>query len=297
MKIWPWSDPHAELNPSNPHMFLDIEAPADADVIICAGDLTHADKMYDLTKKLTTILQLPMFYVPGNHDLYRQKTMEGAYREIERVSQASYSENWPHKFVNLHNKVIIAGDVRLIGHTLWTDFMMGLEHLNGSDLERELAYRFQEAPHVLRDYTLTWPEKPPHVLRPKKVLELNRQGVEFIRQALQKPFEGRTIIVTHHLPTPDCTPEVYRGGPNSKFNYLFANSTLAFGDILESDLAPDLWVCGHTHEAFDIEVGNGNTRIVCNPHGYGHETYNNGFVWDKVIDTDDLFPSPRRSFR
>jgi Icc-related predicted phosphoesterase len=32
---------------------------------------------------------------------------------------------------------------------------------------------------------------------------------------------------------------------------------------------PDLWVHGHVHESFDYHLS--DTRIICNPHGYGTE--------------------------
>lgn len=68
----------------------------------------------------------------------------------------------------------------------------------------------------------------------------------------------------------------------------FACSEHVFGDILDSDAAPSLWVCGHTHHPVDVTVG--RTRIVCNPHGYMRvrDERENGFRWDLVIDTEDL---------
>ena len=32
---------------------------------------------------------------------------------------------------------------------------------------------------------------------------------------------------------------------------------------------PALWVHGHVHNSSDYRIG--DTRIVCNPHGYGNE--------------------------
>ncbi|WP_353645077.1 hypothetical protein [Mesorhizobium sp. WSM2239] len=101
-------------------------------------------------------------------------------------------------------------------------------------------------------------------------------------------FDGKTVVVTHHLPHPDCTPAIYRDSRHSDANHLFANSEVLFGDILHSDAAPSLWVCGHTHHPVDVMVG--RTRIICNPRGYlkRPDERDNGFRWDLVINTEDL---------
>lgn len=108
------------------------------------------------------------------------------------------------------------------------------------------------------------------------------------RPQLATPFDGRKIVVTHHLPYPDCTPEFYRGGRHSDANHLFANSAELFGDLFVSDAAPELWNCGHTHHPSDITVG--RTRIVFNPRGYMRvrNERENGFRWNLVINTEDL---------
>src|SRR5690606_22539701 len=118
---------------------------------------------------------------------------------------------------------------------------------------------------------------------PDHMLNLHRSNATYIRQKLSETFDGRTIVLTHHMPHPECTPPIYANAPG---NYLFACGADAFDDILHSELAPDLWICGHTHYAFDIQVG--RSRIICNPHGYGWEQRRNGFRWDWVIDTDDI---------
>ena len=51
---------------------------------------------------------------------------------------------------------------------------------------------------------------------------------------------------------------------------------------LIEDRGPDLWVHGHVHDSLDYEVG--DTRIVCNPRGYGTE--NPAFDPSLVIEVD-----------
>ena len=50
-----------------------------------------------------------------------------------------------------------------------------------------------------------------------------------------------------------------------------------------ADMENTTWLFGHTHDAMDFELG--NTRLVCNPHGYygSSEPGTNGFDPFKTI--------------
>ena len=43
----------------------------------------------------------------------------------------------------------------------------------------------------------------------------------------------------------------------------------------------DLWLYGHTHTSKDFYEG--NTRLVCNPRGYGPEN-KHGFIKDLIVE-------------
>jgi len=118
---------------------------------------------------------------------------------------------------------------------------------------------------------------------PEDMLNLHHSNADYIRRKLSEPFNGGKVIVTHHMPHPDCTPPAYAG---MKANFLFACDEAAFDEILHSDNAPNLWICGDTHHAFDIRSG--RSRIICNPYGYQFEHGRNEFKWDLVIDTNAI---------
>lgn len=278
MKLWIWSDLHTERNPSNIWTLNGVEPPAGADIIVCAGDLAHAGDWHWLAKQLVEIFDMPIILVPGNHEFYKQDTMEVALDAMLDVERQSIKEGWKHPVYVLHRKTIILDDVRFVGATGWVDFKPGLEDLAAEQRDIEMMYRFREAPSVLNDFRLIWPEKTPSGLRPSQMLDMHEADREYIIGELQKPFDGSTVVVTHHLPHPDCIVEAYRGEPESRVNYLFANSQDAFSDVMHSDMAPALWICGHTHEVVDVSIG--NTRVACNPHGYDYEYGKNGFDWN-----------------
>jgi hypothetical protein len=97
-------------------------------------------------------------------------------------------------------------------------------------------------------------------------------------QGLETAFPDRTVL--NDL-------SIAFSGSLKPANYLFACSEHVFGDLLDSDAAPAIWVCGHTHHPVDVTVG--RTRIVCNPRGYMRVRASaRRLRWDLIIDTEDL---------
>lgn len=142
----------------------------------------------------------------------------------------------------------------------------------------DLPQRLHEAREVLNDFRAIHMGNSKR-FKPDDMLNLHNSNADYIERKLSKPFDGSTVVLTHHMPHPDCTPAAYAG---MKANYLFACGEEAFDEILHAEIAPDLWICGHTHHAFDTKIG--RTRIVCNPYGYKWEQGRNGFRWDFVTN-------------
>lgn len=279
MRLWIWSDLHLEMQ----DISLPSRAPYGVDVIVCAGDLCYAPDVGRWAFDIVNRYDLPLIFVPGNHEYYwggsmaRSKPSDhGAMKEAAKASKS-----WRQPLILLDDEVAEIGGVLFIGGTLWVDFLMGLEK------EDDLRWRMTAASNQLADFSQIRLGSGQR-MSPQVMLGLNILTAGFIERELSIPFDGKKIVISHHLPHPDCTPEFYRAGRHSDANYLFANSAQLFGDILNSDVAPALWVCGHTHHPADVTVG--RTRIVCNPRGYlaFPNERNNGFRWDLVIDTEDL---------
>lgn len=74
----------------------------------------------------------------------------------------------------------------------------------------------------------------------------------------------KKIIVTHFTPSYMSVHPKWAG---SILNNYFSNNL----DDLILEYQPDVWIHGHTHDAFDYKIG--NTRILCNPLGYSFEYY------------------------
>ncbi|WP_395517527.1 metallophosphoesterase [Pseudorhizobium flavum] len=275
-KLWVFSDLHLEKQDVD----LPYERP-DADVIIIAGDLCHADQLMDTLSDISHRYQMPIVMVPGNHEFWSSGT-HSRDMASDRLMFAEINEaaaEWQYPCIILDGGSVIFHGVRFVGATLWTDYRDGLQD------EADFAWRLQEAFHLNPDH-LKINGSGGKPITPSDLLALNQESTRIIRSLLAEPFDGKTVMLSHHLPHPAATPAIYA---DSNVNYLYCNSSAAFEDIMMGDLAPALWVCGHTHQAIDVRVG--GTRILCNPHGFhsasDEEGGINGFRWDLIIDLEE----------
>jgi len=78
--------------------------------------------------------------------------------------------------------------------------------------------------------------------------------------------EGKKrVVMSHFVPHPKMIHPHWGGVENALNPYFTCD--------LERYMGWDgLWVCGHTHDASDIMIG--DTRLICNPRGYRGEDVN-----------------------
>ena len=81
---------------------------------------------------------------------------------------------------------------------------------------------------------------------------------DWLRRQLAQPFDGPTVVVTHHAPSVGSVADKYAA------DWL----TPAFVSDLPEEFfsVPALWVHGHTHTGFDYVRG--RCRVASNPRGY-----------------------------
>ena len=91
---------------------------------------------------------------------------------------------------------------------------------------------------------------------------LHRASRTWLTGVLETPFDGPTVVVTHHAPAWASVAERYR---TDRVTAAYASDLSAL--ILATQ--PALWVHGHIHTPSDYRMG--ATRVICNPHGYGRE--------------------------
>lgn len=210
----------------------------DADVVVLAGDIWIGDAGIGWARE--TFPDKEIIYLAGNHEFYGQQRPE----MLTRLRIAA-QETGVHF---LDNDEVIIGGVRFLGCTLWTDF-----ELFGTDV-KPLAIR--EARQFLNDFRLI--HEGNGIFSPMDSIQLHQESLAWLQNELQRPFGGKTVVVTHHPPSEKSIVERFK---ESMLSACFASRL----DYLFGPPA-DLWIHGHTHDNQDYEVM--RTRVICNPRGY-----------------------------
>ena len=233
-----------------------------ADLAILAGDI-HLDAK-GIKWAATHTTGMPVVYVAGNHEFYSpRQPMQSISYSIERAAQR-------HGIHFLERKCVDFGRVRVLGCTLWTDFALYGDSAEG----RRQSYAMNDFSGAIciRD-----PYDPDSRLpfTPELSGAIHRASVNWLDAELAKPWEGKTVVVTHHAPSMKSVSMRFIG---DQMNPCYASN---LEHLVER---ADLWVHGHMHEAFDYRVG--KCRVICNPRGYSDlpENPNAAFKDDLVIE-------------
>ena len=234
------SDLHLELdNPFiPPFMKEDKET-----VLILAGDIHTGLNVVPWIRSLSERFA-HIVYICGNHDFYGNdlKTLplqlENAFLDISNVHY-------------LHNSIIRLNNIRIIGSTLWTDM---------ADKNPLAMFKIQQ---FMNDYVQIKLNK--RKIRATDIITEFNVARTFIEEELRKPFDGKTVVVTHHAPSYKSVHQrfIHEGQINNAY---YSDLDYLFYDY--ENIA--LWVHGHMHNSFDYKIN--NSRIICNPFGYhGYE--------------------------
>jgi predicted phosphodiesterase len=236
MKFHVLSDLHLEFATFDPFQ-------TDADVVVLAGDIGKG--VNGIYWARAAFPDKEIVYVPGNHEFY------GLQRgETLAAMRLAAQENDIHLLDN--DSVVIGSSderdrVRILGCTLWTDFA-----LFGPDMK---VQAMQTGHDKLNDFRLI--REDASRFSPARSVELHEHSLAWLIGILDTPFDGKTVVITHHLPSAQSVVERY------KFNLLSA----CFASELDYLFGKmNLWVHGHTHENLDYESR--GTRVICNPRGY-----------------------------
>lgn len=231
------SDLHLAHWRGDNQIHLPEEAP---DVVILAGDIASA--AHAVSWATLVFGDIPVLYVPGNHEYYDY--------QLELVEAAIATNCTLHNsvhFLQMGERII--GGVRFLGCTLWTDFALF------GQAQREANMRIVEA--TLNDFKYISYGQDKHLLRAKDTAQINAQHTAWLRTKLAEPFLGKTVVITHHLPSMRSVAPRWRDDP------VTAGFASNHDDLVRQ---ADLWVHGHTHDSMDYTID--QCRVLCNPRGY-----------------------------
>ena len=251
MRLLILSDLHVEVRPFGR---ADVPlADADFDVLVLAGDI-HND-VAALHWARDTFPHHRIVQIAGNHEFYgtRMAPCRARMAEVARSLGIDQLDE---------GRVVIDG-VEFLGCTLWTDFAVF-----SGPIERPIACSIAEAmranDRLIVDYRAIEMEEAEgeevrlaRPFQPEDARALHLQSRDWLVAALARPFDGRRVVVSHHLPSwLSVEPRFERSVTNAAF----------VSDLDDLVAGVDVWIHGHTHCSRRYELG--RARVVCNPRGY-----------------------------
>lgn len=279
MKIQLASDLHLEFADVN------IKNNTGADVLILSGDILVADDLRNQPASLAwealpddgygrakralryrdffqrVSFQFPhVIYVMGNHEHYHGKFDRSADIIREAIG-----------YLNIHNIHLLdrdtkkIDDVTFIGGTMWTDCNKG---------DAMTLYHLEQCMTDFRVIRIAG-ENFKKFLPMRTIMEFTKTRDYFKSVIENLPHEEKVVVCTHHAPSHLSIHEYYKHDTLMNGGY----STDLSEFILDRPRIK-VWTHGHMHNNFDYMIG--DTRVVCNPHGYPGE--NNSFDFDFTFE-------------
>lgn len=220
----------------------------DADLIVAAGDIGVYTQGVEWLKSLNK----KVIYVAGNHEFYTCEYKD-ALRAIRKECKGS-------NITFLENDEWIYQGVRFLGCTMWADlYYEGEEKADalGKTLNDFRKITYQDAPFNQRIFA-----------------RLHERSKQWLASELEKPFAGKTVVVTHHAPTEWS----WNDSPSALKKLAYCNDLKEL--FHEYEIAA--WFHGHIHSPGDYRIA--GARILSNPRGYFGRKLVKQFDLDKCVD-------------
>jgi UDP-2,3-diacylglucosamine pyrophosphatase LpxH len=276
MRLQILSDLHLESQPE----FRASRAPG-ADVLVLAGDIGSYQPGSRLPLRDRRDFGLAQFaaashggkwplvlFVPGNHE-YDGSDFDALHAELRAAADA-FGITW------LDRSALVHRGVRFVGTTLWSDFdALAMDEADPARRQKKREKAFRAANFYLQKAQTTRHGRP---FLAQEIREEALACQRWLAQALQEPFAGPTVVVTHFAPSLRSADPRYGRVPG----------TAGFCNALDPLLhQADWWIHGHLHCAnhYVAESPTGRPcRVVSNPLGYAAKGEQNAFLPHCVLE-------------
>jgi predicted phosphohydrolase len=282
MKLGWATDVHFNfMERSDVDRFCEIVRHSGINSLLLGGDIAEAEDVAGWLELLDTQLNLPIYFVLGNHDYY-EGSISGVRRQMNELRLQSV------KWLPTSGCISLSSDIGLVGHGGWGDARHG---------------DFEHSPVILSDYLLIEELRDTvdvndladdftnrHALK-QKLKSLGVDSAKTLRPHLATAVDKfkKVIVLTHVSPFPESC---WYNNQISDDNWLPGFTCKAMGDLLlefaEVNPVCDMTVlCGHTH-------GGGHARLLPNLEiftgeaKYGHAYLRMLDIQDRVVTIDTL---------
>lgn len=251
MRIQLASDLHLEFLKDRFPRERIIEPAFGADLLVLAGDIANGIQGVQMFANWP----VPVLYAIGNHEAYgfEFEALRHAVRRATRGTSVVLLDNdvadlrrFEHWAASRTEELM---GIRILGCTLWTDYQ-----LPGARLSGRRAMDHAEN-HIADHRAIHTTSGAP--FSPRDARREHQASVAWLAQELGRPFDGKTVVITHHAPHVRSVHPRYAG---DLLNPAFASHLPAL--VAQADL----WLHGHVHDTFDYI--DGRCRVVANPLGY-----------------------------
>jgi predicted phosphohydrolase len=215
---------------------------------------------------------MPVVMTLGNRDYYGS-SIDQALDCVRRETAGS----------NVHvleNDEFRKDDLRILGATLWTEYSIRAHALGRLPINERREVAMEACQRLMVDFrTVRASEKRGGggLVTPDELYSRHKESRRYIENKLNEPFQGSTMVLTHHAPSPRSLDSRLRGQMS---NAAFASDLSA---VIKKG-GPTFWVHGHVHRFCDYVEA--RTRVICNPLGYQRERGGwTGFRPGFVIET------------
>ncbi|QHT65616.1 hypothetical protein GXP67_02520 [Rhodocytophaga rosea] len=235
MKIQYCSDLHLEF-PENHRWLVQNPIIPSGDILIIAGDTFYLGEEFHkqpLFDQLADNFQ-QVFLIPGNHEYYN------GYDAA--LSLNGFDEKLRSNVRLLHNRKIEWAGIEFIFTTLWSKITTNiLPILRGMVDFRRIRYEQEKL--GINHYN-----------------DLHENARRFLLEALKEKRPGKTVVVSHHLPSEVCNVEEFKESP---LNEAFC---VNLHQLIEENQI-NYWLYGHSHRnKADFSIY--DTRMITNQLGY-----------------------------
>lgn len=221
------------------------------EVLLLAGDITpftHLDEQADFFRYVSDNFEV-VYWLPGNHEYYHSDAAKRSEVLNEKIRSNVFLVN---------NVSLLYKDVRFIFSVLWSKISPANEWLIERSVSDFSAIRYDGHRFSAPAFNI-----------------LHQHCLNFLSNEIQKEYTGKTVVVTHHVPTFLHYPVQYKG---SIINEAFGVELYGFIE----DSGADVWIYGHHHvNTPDFTIG--KTKLLTNQLGYVQRSEHLSFDSAKTV--------------